>query len=231
MPAPILLVLKTAYCSASHDSSCIAYQMLITQCIASQPETCYPWLHQLMNIRSRARTCSPNGRISFLYFCPRIFSSGVIRVSLLTLYLVRIHAACLIVHGRIGECVVTVKDWILSLITARYVTASPRTVETAFSCSVALIALCFFFTAEKIRTVTHYTLMNQTKATSVNRGKRGESHSPRHHEQPRSQPQIYAFPTAGHKDPVDGHIGRNAMREGVGGEDGGEGARTSAETQ
>ena len=57
----------------------------------------------------RARTCSSNGRISFLYFCPRIFSFGVIRVSLLTLYLVRIHAACLIVHGSIGERVVTVK--------------------------------------------------------------------------------------------------------------------------
>ena len=31
----------------------------------------------------RPRTCSPNGRVSFLYFCPRIFSNGVIRVSIL----------------------------------------------------------------------------------------------------------------------------------------------------
>ena len=35
--------------------------------------------------------------------------------------LVRIHAACLIVHGSIGECVVTAKAGILSLITAKYV--------------------------------------------------------------------------------------------------------------
>ena len=39
-----------------------------------------------------------NGRISFLCFCPRIFSYGVTRVSHLTLYLVRIRAACLIVN-------------------------------------------------------------------------------------------------------------------------------------
>ena len=45
-------------------------------------------------------------------------------MSLLTLYLVRIHAACLIVHGSIGECAVTSKDAILSLIAARCVLAS-----------------------------------------------------------------------------------------------------------
>ena len=43
---------------------------------------------------------------------------GVIRVFLLTLYRVRLHAACLSVHGSIAECVVTSKDWILSLRTA-----------------------------------------------------------------------------------------------------------------
>ena len=59
-------------------------------------------------------------------------------MSLLTLYLVRIHAACLIVLGSIGECVVTAKDWILSLIPARHVLASPRTVETAFSAAPLL---------------------------------------------------------------------------------------------
>ena len=45
--------LKTAYCSASHDSSCCAEQMLITECIASQPEAGYPWLHKLVDIRSK----------------------------------------------------------------------------------------------------------------------------------------------------------------------------------
>ena len=59
-------------------------------------------------------------------------------MSLLTLYLVRIRAACLIVHGSIGECVVTAKNGILSLITARYVPASPRIVETAFSAAPLL---------------------------------------------------------------------------------------------
>ena len=29
------------------DSSYSAYQMLITQCIASQPEACYPWLKEV----------------------------------------------------------------------------------------------------------------------------------------------------------------------------------------
>ena len=40
-------------------------------------------------------------------------------VSLRTLYLVRTHAACLIVHGNIGERVVTPKEATLSLMTAR----------------------------------------------------------------------------------------------------------------
>ena len=62
-------------------------------------------------------------------------------MSLLTLYLVRIHAACLIVHGSIGECVVTAKDGILSLITARYALASPRTVETAFSAAYGSVSV------------------------------------------------------------------------------------------
>ena len=39
----------------------------------------------------------------FPHFCPRIFSYGVVRVSLRILYLVRIHASCPMVHGNIGE--------------------------------------------------------------------------------------------------------------------------------
>ena len=50
---------------------------------------------------------------------------------LLTLYLMRIHAACVIVQGSIDKCVVTAKDGILSKITARYILASPRIMETA----------------------------------------------------------------------------------------------------
>ena len=132
--------LKTAYCSASHDSSCCACQMLITQCIVSQPEACYPWLQKLVDIRSRTASedLFPQRKNLFSAFLPRIFSYGVSRASLLTLYLVRIHAACLIVHGSIGECLVTAKDGILSLITARYVLASLRTVETAFSAAPLL---------------------------------------------------------------------------------------------
>ena len=61
-------------------------------------------------------------------FCPQIFSFGVIRVSLLTLYRVRTRAVCLIVHDSIGECAVTSKDWIVSLRPSRYVfrRLSPR---------------------------------------------------------------------------------------------------------
>ena len=92
----------------AHDSSCCAYP------------------------GRRARTWSPSGRISFLYFCPRIFSYSVIRVS---------------PHIELSENPCCVSDpprkhrrvcchferRILSLRNARYVLASPRTVETAFS--------------------------------------------------------------------------------------------------
>ena len=74
--------------------------------------------------------------------CPRIFSYGVIRVSLLTLYRVRNHAASRIVHGSIGVCVVTSKDGILSWRTARCARARPRTLETAFSTAPLLRWLC-----------------------------------------------------------------------------------------
>ena len=144
---PSCWFLKKAYCSASHDSSCCAYQMLITQCIASQPEACYPWLDMLIDIRSRTASEDLIPQWKNLF---SVFLYGVIRVSLLTLYLVRIHAACLIVHGSIGECVVTAKDGILSLITARYVLASPRTVETAFSAAPLLCWLCVGDTCRRI---------------------------------------------------------------------------------
>ena len=47
---PSCWFLKTAYCSASHDSSCCAYQMLITQCVMFQPEVCYSWLQKVIDI-------------------------------------------------------------------------------------------------------------------------------------------------------------------------------------
>ena len=80
-----------------------------------------------------------SGRISFLYFflCTNLLAR-VVRVSLLTLYRVRSHAACLIVHGSIRECVVTSTTGFSSLRTARCVLASPRTVETAFSAAPLL---------------------------------------------------------------------------------------------
>ena len=64
---PSCWFLETAYCSASDDSSCCAYQMLITEGVTSQPEACYPWLQKLIDICSW--TGSENlvsGRISFL---------------------------------------------------------------------------------------------------------------------------------------------------------------------
>ena len=94
-------------------------------------------------LRRRARTCSPSGKISFLYFCPRIFSYVVIRVSLLTLYQVTFHAACLIVHGSIGECaVVTSKTW--DFVFENFQICSSESTHSGdcfLSCSIALMAL------------------------------------------------------------------------------------------
>ena len=47
------------------------------------------------------------------------------------------------------------------------------------SADVAVFFFFFFFLQQKEHGQSH-TLMNQTRATSVNRGTRGESHSPRH---------------------------------------------------
>ena len=128
-----------------HDSSCCACQMLITERVTYQPEVCYPWLQKMIDIGSW--TTSENLFTQWQDLSPvlrsRIFSYGIIRVSFHTLCRVRTLAACLIVHGTIDECVVTSKDGILSLRTARFVLASPRIVETAFlSGAVALMALC-----------------------------------------------------------------------------------------
>ena len=49
---PSCWFLETAYCSASHDASCCAHPMLITECVTSQPEACYPWLQKLIDICS-----------------------------------------------------------------------------------------------------------------------------------------------------------------------------------
>ena len=62
----------------------------------------------------RARTCSPSGRISFLYFCPRIFSYGIIRASSHTVSRENVSSE----HP--------------------YVPASPRTVATPFSAAPLL---------------------------------------------------------------------------------------------
>ena len=51
---PSCWFLETAYCSASHDASCCANQILIAESVTSQPEACYPWLQKLIGIRSWA---------------------------------------------------------------------------------------------------------------------------------------------------------------------------------
>ena len=86
----------------------------------------------------RENTCSPSGKLSFLCFCPQRLSYGVVRVSLRKLYRVRTHAACLIVQGNIGVSGVKSKEEILVLMTTRYVRASQRTVEIAFSAAPEL---------------------------------------------------------------------------------------------
>ena len=135
--------LKTAYCS--HDSSCCADQNSLLS--VSRPRQ-RPVTHGCISLLTfapgrRARTRSPNGRISFLCFCPRIFSCGVIRVSLLTLYLGRIHAACLIVHGSIGECVVSGKDGIFVFHHCQICSSKSTICGDGFlRCSIALMALC-----------------------------------------------------------------------------------------
>ena len=121
--------LKTKYCSASHDSSCSA----------SQPEACYPWLHELIDIRCKTASDDlfPQWKNLFSLF-------------LSTNLLERSHS-CVPSHivSRENPCCVSDrprKHWVcchckrrdLSLITARYVPASPRTVETAFSAAPLL---------------------------------------------------------------------------------------------
>ena len=129
--APIELVL-------GDGKRCCANQMLITESVTAQPKTCDPWLQNLVDIGSWA--ASENLFTQWQDLCISVHDSSrtVSCVSLRTLYLVRTHAACLIVHGNIGECVVTSKDAILSLMTAKYVRARPRTVETGLSAAPLL---------------------------------------------------------------------------------------------
>ena len=107
---------------------------IVTECVTSQPKACYPWLQKLIDTGSWTELVHP---VAGSLACISVHESshtGVIRVSLLTLYRVRIQAACLIVHGRIRVCVLSPqKTGFLSLRTASCVQASPRTVETAFS--------------------------------------------------------------------------------------------------
>ena len=44
--------LEIAYCSASPDSSCCTYLMLVTECVTSQKYECYPWLQKLVDTGS-----------------------------------------------------------------------------------------------------------------------------------------------------------------------------------
>ena len=49
---PSCWFLETAHCSAPHDASCCAHPMLISECVTSQLEACYPWLQKLVDICS-----------------------------------------------------------------------------------------------------------------------------------------------------------------------------------
>ena len=104
--------LETASCSTSHDSSCCAHQMLITECVTSQPEACYPRLQKLIDIGSWTTSENLFTQWQDLFSRNSVHESSRTGsfLSLLTLYRVRTHAACLITHGRIGECVVASKD-------------------------------------------------------------------------------------------------------------------------
>ena len=97
----------------------------------AQQEARNPLLEKLVDLGSweTRENLFPQWQDSFLYFCTRIFLDGVFRVSLRTLYLVRTHAACLMVHCNIGESGFSSKDAILTWMTAKYVRARPRTVK------------------------------------------------------------------------------------------------------
>ena len=77
---------RRAHCSASHDSSCCAYQMLITECVPSQPEACCPWPQKLIDTSSWMASEDLFAQWKNLYF-----------VFLSTNLLVRSHS-CVIFH-------------------------------------------------------------------------------------------------------------------------------------
>ena len=121
--------LKAAYCSASHDASCCANKMLITECVTSQPETCYPWLQKLIDIRSW--TASEN-----------LFTQmqDLLSVFLSTNHLVRGHS-CVSSHFVSSEnpCCVSDRPRKHRRVCCHFkrldfcLCELPRTVETAFS--------------------------------------------------------------------------------------------------
>ena len=67
---------ETAYCSTSHDSSCCAYQMLITECVTSQPEACDPWLQKVIDVGSC--TTSENLFKQWQDFFPVLLSTNLL---------------------------------------------------------------------------------------------------------------------------------------------------------
>ena len=127
LPAPTLLVLEGG-----------VLLCFFTQCIASKPER----LHKLVDIRSRTES---EDLLSQWKNLSSVFLS--------TNLVVRSHS-CVPSHIEAHEntCCVSdrpLKDGILSLITARYVPASPCTVETAcLRCSIALMAVSVTLVAE-----------------------------------------------------------------------------------
>ena len=103
---PSCWFLETAYCSTSHDSSCCAHQMLITECVTFQPESCHQRLQKPIDTGSLDDERELVHPVAGSLSCISVHESsrtGSFVWSLLTLYRVRTHVACLIVHGRIGE--------------------------------------------------------------------------------------------------------------------------------
>ena len=124
--------LETADCPTSHHTSCCAYQMLITECVASQPKARNPWLQALVDIGSWAASEED------------LFSrwQDLLPVFLSTNVLVRCQTS-LIVHGSIGECVVTPKNGNLSLKSCQICAGKTAHFGDGFlRGAVALMTLC-----------------------------------------------------------------------------------------
>ena len=80
--------------TASRDSSCYAYQMLITECVTSQPEACYPWPQKLIDIGSW--TASENLFTQWQDLFPVFLSTNLLLVRDLSM---RTTYSCHFVHG------------------------------------------------------------------------------------------------------------------------------------